>query len=63
MEFKELNKKEMGARIRARREAMNMSRSELGALLSVTGKFIADIDRKSTRYRIWRQGSVFEKFV
>ena len=44
MEFKELNKKEMGARIRARREAMNMSRSELGALLSVTGKFIADIE-------------------
>ena len=44
MEFKELNKKEMGARIRARREAMNMSRSDLGALLSVTGKFIADIE-------------------
>ena len=35
---------EMGARIRARREALNMSRSELGKLLSVTGKFIADIE-------------------
>lgn len=44
MEFRELNKKEMGARIRARREALNMSRSELGKLLSVTGKFIADIE-------------------
>ena len=44
MEFRELNKKEMAARIRARREALNMSRSELGKLLSVTGKFIADIE-------------------
>ena len=44
MEFRELNKKEMGARIRARREALNMSRSELGKLLSVMGKFIADIE-------------------
>lgn len=44
MEFRELNKKEMGARIRARREALNMSRSELGKLLSVTGKFNADIE-------------------
>ncbi len=44
MELRELNKKEMGARIRARREALNMSRDELGKHLSVTGKFIADIE-------------------
>lgn len=44
IELKELNKKEMGARIRARREALNISREELGKLLSVTGKFIADIE-------------------
>ena len=40
-ELKEINKREMGARIRARREALNMSRNELAGYLSVTGKFIA----------------------
>ena len=44
MELKELNKKEMGARIRARREMLDMTREELGRKLSVTGKFIADIE-------------------
>lgn len=44
MELKELNKKEMGARIRARREMLDMTREELGKQLSVTGKFIADIE-------------------
>lgn len=44
MELKELNKKEMGARIRARREMLDMTREELGRQLSVTGKFIADIE-------------------
>lgn len=43
-ELKEINKREMGARIRARREALNMSRNELAGYLSVTGKFIADIE-------------------
>lgn len=43
-EFRELNKKEMGERIRARRELLDMTREELGRQLSVTGKFIADIE-------------------
>lgn len=43
-ELKEINKKEMGARIRARREALNMSREELGKQLSVTEKFISSIE-------------------
>ena len=44
VEFKELNKREMGARIRARREMLGISREELGRQLSVTGKFVADIE-------------------
>ena len=44
MELKEINKKEMGARIRARREMLHMTRDELGRHLSVTGKFISDIE-------------------
>lgn len=44
MDFKEINKKDMGARIRARRESLNMTREDLGRYLSVTGKFIADIE-------------------
>lgn len=44
VELKELDKKEMGARIRARRESLKMSREELGRRLSVTGKFIVDIE-------------------
>ncbi len=43
-ELKELNKKEMGARIRARREALNLSREELAKKLSVTAKTIANIE-------------------
>lgn len=42
--IKELNKKEMGARIRARREALNMSREELAKKLAVTPKTIANIE-------------------
>lgn len=42
--LKEINKKEMGIRIRARRESLNMSREELGKTISVTAKFIADIE-------------------
>ncbi len=44
MQFREIDKKEMGARIRARREALHMTREELGKHLSVTGKFISDIE-------------------
>lgn len=44
MSLRELDKKEMGKRIRARRESLNMTRDELGKELSVTGKFIADIE-------------------
>ena len=51
MEFRELNKKEMGARIRARREALNMSRSELGKLLSVT---VSSSRISSTATRVYR---------
>lgn len=43
-EFKDLNKKEMGARVRARREKLNMSRETLAAILSVTPKTIANIE-------------------
>ncbi len=44
VELKELNKKEMGSRIRSRREALGMSREELAKKLSVTGKTIANIE-------------------
>ena len=44
VELKEINKKEMGERIRARREALHISRDELGKILGVTGKFISDIE-------------------
>ena len=44
MELKELNKKEIGARIRARRELLGMTRDEMAKYLEVTPKFIADIE-------------------
>lgn len=44
MEIKELDKKGMGERIRARRKALNMTRDELAKLLSVSSKFVADIE-------------------
>lgn len=44
MKLKELDKKEMGARIRARREGISMTREELAKHLSVTAKFISDIE-------------------
>ncbi len=43
-ELKELDKRRMGARIRSRRESLKMTREELGRSLSVTPKFIADIE-------------------
>lgn len=44
MELKDLNKKEMGLRIRARREGLNMTREELAKQMCVSGKFIAGIE-------------------
>ncbi len=44
IELKELNKKEMGARVRARRDALGMSREDLAKKLSVTAKTIANIE-------------------
>lgn len=43
-ELKELDKKEMGARIRARRESLKMSREELAKKLCVTAKTISNIE-------------------
>ena len=44
MEIKELDKKGMGQRIRSRREGLNMTREELAKQLSVSSKFVADIE-------------------
>lgn len=44
IELKELNRKEMGARVRARREALNMSREELAKKISVSAKTISNIE-------------------
>lgn len=44
IELKELNKKEMGARVRARREVLGMNREDLAKKLSVTAKTIANIE-------------------
>lgn len=43
-EYRELNKKEMGARIKARRSALGMSREDLAKRMSVTAKTIANIE-------------------
>ena len=43
-ELKELNKKEMGARIRARREMLGMSRDDFAKKMNVTAKTIANIE-------------------
>ena len=44
MEIKELDKKGMGLRIRARREGLSMTREDLARQLSVSSKFIADVE-------------------
>lgn len=43
-EYKELNKKEMGARIKARRLSLGMSREDLAKKMSVSAKTIANIE-------------------
>ena len=44
MNLREPDKKEIGARIKARRKLLDMSRQELGDKLGVTEKFIADVE-------------------
>ena len=44
MEIKELDKKGMGLRIRARRKGLSMTREDLARQLSVSSKFIADVE-------------------
>lgn len=44
MEIKELNRSEMGRRIRQRRELLGLSREDLARRLDVTSKFIADLE-------------------
>ena len=44
MEIKELDIKGMGLRIRARREGLSMTREDLARQLSVSSKFIADVE-------------------
>lgn len=44
IELKELDRKEMGARIRARRESLKMSREDLAKKLSVSAKTISNIE-------------------
>lgn len=44
IEFKKLNRKEMGARIRTRRESLKMSRSELAKIMSLSEKTISNIE-------------------
>lgn len=44
MEFKELDKKKIGSRIRLRREMLKISRDELAKELGITPKFLADIE-------------------
>lgn len=43
-EYREFNKKEMGARIKARRIALGMSREDLAKKMSVTAKTIANVE-------------------
>ena len=42
--FREINHKEMGRRIRERREYMQMSREQLAEFLDVSPQFIADVE-------------------
>ncbi|MBR5516850.1 MAG: helix-turn-helix transcriptional regulator [Firmicutes bacterium] len=42
--YRELDQKEMGKRIRDRREAMGLSREDLSELLDVSSQFIADVE-------------------
>jgi len=44
MEFKELDKKKMGSRVRARRELLGIKREDLAKEIGITAKFLADIE-------------------
>ena len=43
-EFRALDQKEMGKRVRSRRESLGLSREELSEYLDVSPQFIADIE-------------------
>ena len=43
-QLRTLDQKEMGRRVRNRREAMNMSREDLAEKLGVSTQFVADIE-------------------
>ena len=42
--YRSLDQREMGKRIRDRREAMELSREDLAELLDVSAQFIADVE-------------------
>lgn len=44
MKLKEIDKRETGRRIREKREQLNLTREDLGRELSVTSKFISEIE-------------------
>lgn len=44
MEFKELDKKKIGSRIRARRDLLGISREQLAKEIGITSKFLGDIE-------------------
>jgi transcriptional regulator with XRE-family HTH domain len=44
MKLRTLDQKEMGRRIRGRREAKNLSREKLAEYLNVSSQFIADVE-------------------
>ena len=54
MEIKDLNRVEMGKRIRERRELLKMSRDELARRLDVTSKFIADLEKGASVKNLYR---------
>ena len=43
-QFRELDKKEMGKRVRSRREALGLSREKLAEYLDVSPQFVADVE-------------------
>ena len=43
-EFRALDQKEMGKRVRSRRESLGLSREKLSEYLDVSPQFIADIE-------------------
>lgn len=50
--FKELDKKAIGARIRARRELLNITREQLAAYMSITSDFLSDVENGNKGFSI-----------